>query len=125
VTDRIVRAVAEIDVAYPSSPLVLHDAVGTGPRAGERPPGLPVGEAHLVLLLRGPALDEPGRRRLRLCEALAQQLGPRVALGTAPGPLGVPADGVAIVRPDGYLGLKLAPADPERMLQWLEGTLGV
>jgi 2-polyprenyl-6-methoxyphenol hydroxylase-like FAD-dependent oxidoreductase len=125
VTDRIVRSVAELDVAYAGSPIVLHDAVGTGPRAGERPAGLPVDRAHLVLPLRGPALDEAGRRRLRLCEALAQTLGPRVALAAPPGPLGVPADGVAIVRPDGYLALKLAPADPERLLQWLEGTLGV
>jgi 2-polyprenyl-6-methoxyphenol hydroxylase-like FAD-dependent oxidoreductase len=125
VTDRIVRAVAEVDVAYPSSPIVLQDAAGTGPRAGERPAGLPVDKAHVLLLLQGPALDEAGKRRLRLCEILARQLGPHVVLGTAPSPLGVPADGVAVVRPDGYLGLKLAPADPERLLQWLETTLAI
>lgn len=124
VRDRVTRAVAELDVAYRASPVVVDASPDPGPRAGDPvvrgDSGPPL---HGVALIRGPATDPAGERRLRICAALTAA-DPRLRQ-IAPLPeLEAHADAVAVVRPDGYLGLRLSPADPERLLAWLDLALG-
>jgi hypothetical protein len=126
VRDRVTLAVSELDVAYRDSPIVLDRAPAAPVRAGDRPRSLPVEARHLVLPVAGPSITPEGRRRLRLCEAFARSL-PERRVGVAPAPegIGLREDGVLVVRPDGYVGLRLSPADPERLAEWTEHTLGL
>jgi 2-polyprenyl-6-methoxyphenol hydroxylase-like FAD-dependent oxidoreductase len=125
VTSRVVRSVAELDVAYPSSPIVRDVGPRTAFRAGDRPAGLPVGLGHVLLPLEGPQITPEGRRRLRLCAALARDAYPgRVEVRAPPEAFGVEGDGVVVVRPDGFVGLRAVPADPVALAEWLEGACG-
>jgi 2-polyprenyl-6-methoxyphenol hydroxylase-like FAD-dependent oxidoreductase len=108
----LIRARCMLDVSYPDSPLTgEHTADGPplpAPAPGDRYPGRGelAGLAH-TLLLYGAARD-----------ADLSQLGQRWRglLDIRPGPgdprqAGLVADGVVLVRPDGYIGFRAAPAD--------------
>jgi 6-methylpretetramide 4-monooxygenase / 4-hydroxy-6-methylpretetramide 12a-monooxygenase len=108
----LVRARCMLDVSYPDSPLTgEHAAAGPplpSPAPGDRYPdraSLP-GTVH-TLLLYGAARDaDVSRLRQRWRGLLDIQPGagdPRQA--------GLVADGVILVRPDGYIGFRAAPAD--------------
>jgi hypothetical protein len=125
VTARAVLSVAELDVAYAGSPIVLDQGARTAFSAGDRPAELPVAAEHLLLPLSGPGIGDDGRRRLRLCEALVRDAyAGRVDVHPAPQAHGVDADGVAVVRPDGVVGARFVPADPLALAKWLEDAVG-
>lgn len=122
VRDNVTMAVSELAVRYLHSPIVLQGAL-----SADRPdPGtfLPEhrGAHHRVLLHEGPECGAHGRVRLRICEAVARR-DPRIRVERAE-PMGMRADGVTVVRPDGYVGARLAPADAETLLTWLDAVLG-
>jgi 6-methylpretetramide 4-monooxygenase / 4-hydroxy-6-methylpretetramide 12a-monooxygenase len=117
----LVRARAMLDVSYRGSPLAgEHVAAGgpavDGPGPGDRYPdraGL-AGPRHTVLLFgEVPEVDvAPLRRRWRdLVDVVAGQGDPaRAGLGQ-PGNGGRPVPGAVLIRPDGYIGFRAAPAD--------------
>jgi hypothetical protein len=110
-----------LDVSYRGSPLAAeHVAAGgpavAGPGPGDRYPdraGL-AGPRHTVLLFgEVPEADvAPLRRRWRdLVDVVAGQGDPaRAGLGQ-PGNGGRPMPGAVLIRPDGYIGFRAAPAD--------------
>lgn len=112
------RTLAELEVGYPRSPLVAGE--GRLPVApGERLPVLPAHGGHELILLVGQGCTEAGRRRLRICAGIAREVGMAAASAEDPA---VQGDGLIVVRPDGYAGLCLSPADPERLVSWLDLT---
>jgi hypothetical protein len=108
VRDRMTRAVSELDVGYEDSPIVL----GGGQWVGQ------AGIAHAIRV--GPATSDTSRRRLAVCRAIEVLFPGRLQVVAD----AAAADTVEVVRPDGYVGLRLSPADPERLLAWLESILG-
>jgi 2-polyprenyl-6-methoxyphenol hydroxylase-like FAD-dependent oxidoreductase len=140
-TDALATTAAETSVAYPDGPLSVrsgarrHGAVRPGEHAPDpdgltRPDGTPVTMEELttrpgfLLLTRGPADGLP--------ETLGD-LGTVVRIGTdVLDPDGVLAaaygwgdGGLALVRPDGYLGLVADTADPAVLHRYLAETLHV
>ncbi|MGY1745928.1 FAD-dependent monooxygenase [Blastococcus sp. SYSU D00695] len=145
------RTVAELTIDHRDSPLsVQHGRATRGARAGERAPdpaglarrdGAPVSVEELLarpgvlVLARG---ADP--QRVRLLRDLVGDLGsvwtvadgagaeaadlldPGGALARA---YGFAAEGLALVRPDGYLGLVSDAADPEVLRRYLAGALHV
>ena len=112
------RTLAELEVGYPRSPLVAGE--GKLPVApGERLPVLPTHGGHELVLLAGAGCSAAGRRRLRICAGIAREIGMQAASVEDPT---VQGDGLIVARPDGYAGLCLSPADPERLVGWLDLT---
>lgn len=124
VVDAITRSVAELDTGVEHSPIVVDDAPG-GPHAGHRPPDLPVSTRHVLMQIAGPSTDADGRLRLRACVGVARDgWGDRVQLAPTTAREGFDADGIFLVRPDGYVGVRLAPADPGRLAAALARAVG-
>ncbi len=120
VRDRLTKTLAELDVCYTDSPVVRGSGRLPDVGPGERLPVLPPHGGHEMILLQGPRCSAAGRRRLRICAAIGKEAGfavsaaPEVALGEE--------DALLVVRPDGYAGLCLNPADPEALVGWLDLT---
>jgi 6-methylpretetramide 4-monooxygenase / 4-hydroxy-6-methylpretetramide 12a-monooxygenase len=110
----LARARAMLDVSYAGSPLV-GEHPGTdaappgslpGPRPGERFPERIrlTGTRHALLLFGAGAPPDPFRRRWRDLVAMEDAAGFDAARS------GVPAGGALLVRPDGFIGYRLAQA---------------
>lgn len=113
---RVTRTLAELDTAYPDSPIV----VGPGLRAPSGTPRSPVG--HTAVLGAGPHADAEARLRLRACAAVLAPYAGLVEVRT--GPAEGDDERVEVIRPDGYVGFHASPADPVALLGWLERVLG-
>jgi 2-polyprenyl-6-methoxyphenol hydroxylase-like FAD-dependent oxidoreductase len=112
---------AEITVGYPGSSLsVQHGAHGTA-TAGEHADGGPLvmeellAEPGFVLLVRGD--DTSG------LDDVLGDLG--TVVGTGVGDGSDEPDGMALVRPDGYLGLVADTTDPEVLRRYLADVLRI
>jgi 2-polyprenyl-6-methoxyphenol hydroxylase-like FAD-dependent oxidoreductase len=94
VQHKMANQLTEMDIGYPESPLTVRDGdAGHGPMAGERWPGkLPAGAGGMRFVAAGPA---------EVTAALAAKF-PRLVI--AADASGVPAEGLRLIRPDGYVG---------------------
>ena len=114
----LTRSRAMLDTSYAGSPLTGEHAgpgarLPAAPAAGERYPDRLAlrGPCHHLLLFGGP-FDDGGLERLRrrwhgLAEVSRAGGDPRRA--------GLDGSGAVLVRPDGYLGFRAAPAGPQAL----------
>jgi 2-polyprenyl-6-methoxyphenol hydroxylase-like FAD-dependent oxidoreductase len=112
--EALTRARAMLDTSYAGGPLAGEavapgEAAPDGPAPGDRYPGrvtLP-GPRHHLLLFGSPAggdAERLGRRWRGLVDVIQADGDPRRA--------GLTGSGAVLVRPDGYLGFRAAPAGP-------------
>jgi 2-polyprenyl-6-methoxyphenol hydroxylase-like FAD-dependent oxidoreductase len=114
---RVTRTLAELDVAYAGSPLVVGDGERVPADLGVR------GPRHTVVVRQGADPDAAGALRLRACVALLRGWRDRVDVIERPDPR-ASQDAVWVVRPDLYVGFRSEPADPVALLGWLERVFG-
>jgi hypothetical protein len=108
------RRRAMLDISYAGSPLVSEAGKASdSPAPGERfPANLRLrGESHHLLMFgKAPGLDRMCARWSGLVEIVDG-----VADHFDPAALGAPDGGVVLVRPDGFVGFRAAPADANTM----------
>lgn len=98
VQHKMANQLTEMDIGYPESPLTVRDGdAGHGPKAGERWPGkLPAGAGGMKFVAAGPA---------EVTAALAARF-PQLVVAAGPS-----AEGLRLIRPDGYVGFAGAAGD--------------
>jgi 2-polyprenyl-6-methoxyphenol hydroxylase-like FAD-dependent oxidoreductase len=143
---RQLRGSMELALRYRDSPILDPDGgvLRRGPQPGERAPeftfGPPAGRRRMHELLRGTrpvallvaGSDDPSRLA-GIVATLEERFGHEVAVllldaatdpdRTARRRWGVRGDAAYVVRPDGYVGFRCAPADAARIVSHLDGIL--
>jgi len=101
VQHKMANQLTEMDIGYPESPLTVRDGdAGPGPKAGERwPERLPAGAGGMRFVAAGPA---------DVTAALAAKFPQLVVAANA---AGAQAEGLRLIRPDGYVGFAGAAED--------------
>lgn len=119
VRDRVTRAVSELAVGYRGSPIAVDRGPSAALRAGDRIAPVPADPRLGVVPIAGARTTAEGHRRLALCAAYART-SPHVEVRPGSDVHGHDEDAILVVRPDGYVGLRLSPADPERFAAWID-----
>ncbi|WP_201777106.1 FAD-dependent monooxygenase [Streptacidiphilus neutrinimicus] len=117
-----IRTISQLRVHYRGSALSVEASPRpAGWRAGDRLPDLPVAVFGRVSRLHT-QLATPGVHMLLRPQAappVLPPLGPHVTVHRLEG---LPGEGLTLVRPDGYIGLRCAEADMTALRDWLRRT---
>lgn len=130
------RFLSELDIAYPKSSIVIDRGGRGGVHAGERAPDAPLGEGtifgatatveHALLVFEGDdatAASDFAARMQAAKRIPVVRIVPKDA-ASARKRYGIAKEGVAVVRPDGYLGLRAEGLDSAAIDAYLARIFG-